>query len=76
MLRVATAVRAARDKGDIDFDLSIRTLYQWGVDADECTQSLLASFEDVVLNKVGTDPVEHGPERAALLEIARLELDK
>jgi MoxR-like ATPase len=71
MLRVANGVREARRKGSIDFDFSLRTLIQWGTDADQRTQDLGESFRAVVLAKVG-DPLEYGPQHEALIELANL----
>jgi MoxR-like ATPase len=73
MLRVANAVREARRKGSVDFDFSIRTLVQWGADAELRTRDLLESFRAVVLAKVG-DPLEYAPQHEALLELATLVL--
>jgi cobaltochelatase CobS len=71
MLWVTRGIRKARREGTIDFDLSIRTLCQWGCDADLRTQDLLESFRSVVLPKVG-DPHEYQPQYQALMEIAKL----
>jgi hypothetical protein len=71
MVKVANSIREARRKGGIDFDFSLRTLVQWGADADHRSQDLLESFKAVVLPKVG-DPHEYGPQHEALLELARL----
>ncbi len=73
MVCIANGVRKARREGAIDFDFSIRTLIQWGKDADSRTQDLLESFRAVVLPKVG-DPHEYDLQYAALIEIARLTL--
>jgi MoxR-like ATPase len=70
MFGVVRAVRAARDEGTIDFDFSVRTVVQWGRDADLRTQDLYASFRDVVLPKVG-DRAQARAQREALDEIAR-----
>lgn len=75
MVTVANGIRAARRKGTVDFDFSIRTLLQWGFDADQRTQDRLESFVSVVLPKVG-DPDECAPHYLALTEIARLVLNK
>jgi MoxR-like ATPase len=71
MVKVANSIREARRKGAIDFDFSLRTLVQWGADADHRSQDLLDSFKAVVLPKVG-DPHEYGPQHEALIELARL----
>lgn len=71
MLRVANGIREARRKGSVDFDFSLRSLIQWGVDADQRTQDLNESFRAVVLPKVG-DPLEYGPQHEALVELANL----
>ena len=73
MVKVANGIRTARRKGTVDFDFSIRTLFQWGFDADQRTQDLLESFTSVVLPKVG-DPDECAPPYMALTEIAKLVL--
>ena len=73
MVKVANAIRIARRKGTVDFDFSIRTLFQWGFDADQRTQDLFESFTSVVLPKVG-DPDECAPQHMALTEIAKLVL--
>jgi MoxR-like ATPase len=71
MVKVANSIREARRKGAIDFDFSLRTLVQWGADADHRSQDLLESFKAVVMPKVG-DPQEYGPQHEALLELAKL----
>jgi MoxR-like ATPase len=75
MIEVAHAVRGARRNGAVDFDFSIRTLRQWGLDAYERTMDLLESFKAVVLPKVG-DPLLHGPQHEALVKIAELTLSR
>jgi hypothetical protein len=74
MVKAANSIREARRKGAIDFDFSLRTLVQWGADADHRSQDLLESFKAVVLPKVG-DPHEYGPQHEALLELARLAIE-
>jgi MoxR-like ATPase len=71
MVRVANGIREARRADRLDFDFSMRSLYQWGLDADLRTQDLVESFRAVILPKVG-DPTEAGPQHLALLEIVRL----
>ena len=71
MVKVANSILEGRRKGAIDFDFSLRTLIQWGADADHRSQDLMESFKAVVLPKVG-DPHEYGPQHEALLELARL----
>lgn len=73
MVSIANGVRKARREGAIDFDFSIRTLIQWGKDADRRTQDLVESFKAVVLPKVG-DAQEYDLQHAALVEIAQLKL--
>jgi midasin (ATPase involved in ribosome maturation) len=75
MIAVANAIREARVAGSTDFDMSMRSLIQWGFDAYRRTASLLDSFTDVILNKVG-DPLGAAPQREALLEVARLILEE
>jgi hypothetical protein len=58
----------------VDFDFSLRTLFQWGADVSERGVDLSAAFRAVVLPKVG-DPLEYGPQLEALQEIARLVLE-
>jgi midasin (ATPase involved in ribosome maturation) len=71
MVQIAGAIRTARRQGRVDFDFSLRSLYQWGYDAHIRTQSLADSFRSVIFPKVG-DPSEVGPQHAALMELARL----
>jgi midasin (ATPase involved in ribosome maturation) len=73
MLDIAAAIREARKQHTHDFDLSIRTLVQWGQHADQVSQDLYESFQVVVLPKMG-DRHEYQLQREALLEIARLKL--
>ena len=73
MLNTAKAVRQASAQGTLDFDLSIRTLLQWAVDADQRTQDLEESFRSVVLPKVGP-PAQFAAQHEALIELAKLTL--
>jgi MoxR-like ATPase len=79
MVRFANAIREARRRGVLDFDFSIRSLDQWGIEAsltkqEEPTQNyLLKSLLAVIPPKLG-NPIEAGPQYTALLEIAKLYL--
>lgn len=75
MIAVANGVRAARKAGTVDFDFSIRTLHDWGLDAYDRTADLLESFRDVVLPKVG-DALQVAPQHEALVKIAELALSR
>lgn len=84
-VQLANAIRDARKKGTTDYDLSVRTMRHWLVEARDRAvvaagpgasrplqpADLLDTFESVVLVKVG-DRYSRGPERAALREIAHL----
>ena len=73
LIEVGKAARAARAKGSVDFDFSIRTLVQIGRDASMRTGSLLKSFESVVLPKMG-DPLEYEAQHKVMMEIAKMVL--
>jgi cobaltochelatase CobS len=75
MIRTANAIREARRNGSTEFDMSMRSLIQWAYDAYDRSASLLVSFEDVILTKVG-NPVEYAPQREALREAARVHLEE